>query len=62
MDFDTLRSLRESHGGWRLLLADHSPMVVSFLHACFIEPNVRAMAEGELAGRLEDHLAGIREL
>lgn len=62
MDFDTLRSLRESHGGWRLLLADHSPMVVSFLHACFIEPNVRAMAEGELTGRLEDHLAGIREL
>src|SRR5690554_6157677 len=62
MDFDTLRSLRESHGGWRLLLADHSPMVVSFLHRCFIEPNVRAMAEGELAGRLEDHLAGIREL
>ncbi|MFP4208129.1 MAG: DUF3375 domain-containing protein [Wenzhouxiangella sp.] len=62
MDFDALRNLREAHGGWRLLLADHAPMVVSFFHRVFIEPNVRAMAEGELASRLEDHLAGIREV
>jgi len=62
MDFDTLHKLRETHGGWRLLLADHAPMIVSFFHRSFIEPNVRAMAEGELAGRLEDHLAGIREV
>ena len=62
MDFDTLRSLRNEHAGWRLLLADHAPMVVSFFHRAFIEPNVRAMAEGELVSRLEDHLAGIREV
>lgn len=62
MDFDTLTSLRESHGGWRLLLADHAPMIASFFHRCFIEPNVRAMAEGELVTRLEDHLADIREV
>ena len=62
MDFDTLRHLRGSHGGWRLLLADHAPMIVSFFQRCFIEPNVRAMAEGELVSRLEDHLAGIREV
>ncbi len=62
MDFDTLNNLREAHGGWRLLLADHAPMIVSFFHRCFIEPNVRAMAEGELVSRLEDHLAGIREV
>ena len=62
MDFDTLHNLRESHGGWRLLLADHSPMIVSFFHRCFIEPNVRAVTEGELVSRLEDHLAGIREV
>jgi len=62
MDFDTLHQLREVHGGWRLLLADHSPMIVSFLHRCFIEPNVRAVTEGELVSRLDDHLAGIREV
>ncbi len=62
MDFDTLRALRDAHGGWRLLLADHAPMIVSFFHRCFIESNVRAMAEGELVSRLEDHLAGIREV
>lgn len=62
MDFDRLSNLREAHGGWRLLLADHAPMVVSFFQRAFIEPNVRAMAEGELVSRLEDHLAGIREV
>jgi len=62
MDFDGLSKLRDAHGGWRLLLADHAPMIVSFFHRVFIEPNVRAMAEGELVSRLEDHLAGIREV
>ena len=62
MDFDRLSKLRDAHGGWRLLLADSAPMVVSFFHRVFIEPNVRAMAEGELVSRLEDHLAGIREV
>lgn len=62
MDFDALHNLREVHGGWRLLLADHSPMIVSFFHRCFIEPNVRAVTEGELVSHLEGHLAGIREV
>lgn len=62
MDFDTLTDLREAHGGWRLLLADHAPMLVSFLHRCFIEPNVRAITESELVSQLDDHLAEIREV
>lgn len=62
MDFDTLLSLRNAHGGWRLLLADHAPMIVSFLHRCFIETNTRALTEGEMVTRLDDHLAGIREV
>jgi|SRR5690625_114469 len=62
MDFDTLLSLRNAHGGWRLLLADHAPMIVSFLHRCFVETNTRALAEGEMVTRLDDHLAGIREV
>ncbi len=61
MDFDELHKLRGAHAGWRLLQADHAPMVVSFLQRVFIEPNVRAIAEGELTSRLEDHLAHIRE-
>ncbi len=61
MDFDELHNLREAHAGWRLLQADHAPMVVSFFQRAFIEPNVRAVAEGELSSRLEDHLAHIRE-
>ncbi len=61
MDFDTLVNLRERHAGWRLLQADHAPMIASFFQRCFIAPNVRAMAESELVGKLEDHLAGLRE-
>ncbi len=62
MDFDTLVNLRERHAGWRLLQADHAPMIASFFQRCFITPNVRAMAESELVGKLEDHLAGLREV
>jgi hypothetical protein len=40
LDFNTVDTLRKNHPGWRLLLADSSPMVTSFLHKTFIEPNV----------------------
>ncbi|NDY95856.1 DUF3375 domain-containing protein [Wenzhouxiangella sp. C33] len=62
MDFDTLSALRETHGGWRLLVADSAPMVTSFFYRTFIESNSRAMAEGELVTRLDDHLTAIREV
>src|SRR4051794_35766589 len=37
-------------------------MVLSFLHKTFIQPNVRAMSEPDLAARLADHLYGLREI
>lgn len=61
MDFDYLQSLRQHHPGWRLLAADHGPLVASFAHRYFIEPNQRSLPEAELAARLEDFLFHLRE-
>lgn len=61
LDYTTLESLRRNHPAWRLLLADHAPLVASFLHRVFVLPNVRAMAKPELVSKLEDELFHLRE-
>lgn len=61
MDYDYLKSLRRRHPGWRLLAADHGPLVAAFVHRTFIEPNQRTMAESELVSRLEDLLYRVHE-
>ncbi|MFC0268624.1 DUF3375 domain-containing protein [Kushneria aurantia] len=61
MDYDFLTTLRRQHPGWRLLAADHGPLVAAFLHRYFIAPNQRTFAEAELASRLEDFLFHLRE-
>lgn len=60
MEYDDLRALRRLHPGWRLLAAEHGPMVAAFLHRCFLSANERAMAESELCSRLEDFLFHLR--
>jgi hypothetical protein len=44
-----------------LLAAEHAPLIGSFLHHTFIVPNVRVMAQSDLAEALEDTLFGLRE-
>src|ERR1039457_7039698 len=61
VDYRTLDQLRKTNPAWRLLVADNAPMIVSFLHKTFIQPNVRTMAQPELASRLADYLYGLRE-
>ncbi|WP_290651147.1 DUF3375 domain-containing protein [Aquisalimonas sp.] len=61
MDYAYLESLRRKHPTWRLLLADHAPLVISFLHQCYIVPNVRSLPEQDVAMRLEDTLFQLRE-
>jgi hypothetical protein len=61
MDYRTLETLRRTHPAWRLLAADHAPLVVSFLYQSFIRPNRRTWPREELASRLEDHLYRLRE-
>lgn len=61
LDFHTLSALRAQHPAWRLLAAEHAPLVGSFLHRAFIVPNVRVVAQSDLVETLEDTLFGLRE-
>jgi len=61
LDHASLETLRRTHPAWRLLANDHAPLVVSFLHATFIAPNVRSLPEQELVSKLDDHLFHLRE-
>jgi len=60
MDHATLETLKRGHPGWRLLAADHAPMIIGFLHATFIQPNVRTMSQEALVARLDDWLYQLR--
>ncbi len=61
LDYISLDTLRRQHPAWRLLAAEHAALVASFLHRSFITPNVRVMAQADLAEALEDTLFGLRE-
>lgn len=61
LDYATLDLLRQNHPAWRLLNSPHAPLVASFLQRVFIVPNVRVMAQADLAEILEDELFALRE-
>jgi hypothetical protein len=53
--------MRQSHPAWRLLRSDHVALVASFLQRVFVAPNLRVMAQADLAEALDDELFGLRE-
>jgi hypothetical protein len=61
-DYATLSSLRKTHPAWKLLVADHSPLIASFIHRTFIAPNQRSISRPDLASALEDYLYVLREV
>ena len=61
LDYQTLDLLRRQHPAWRLLAAEHAPLVASFLHRAFVAPNVRVMAQSALVEALNDTLYAIHE-
>jgi hypothetical protein len=61
LDYATLDLLRQNHPAWRLLRSDHAALVASFLQRVFIAPNVRVMAQADLAEALEDELFALRD-
>ena len=61
LDYSTLSSLRQNNPAWCLLRSDHAALVTSFLYRVFISPNVRVIAQADLAEALEDELFGLRE-
>jgi flagellar motility protein MotE (MotC chaperone) len=61
MDHDTLDRLRQTHAAWRLLAADHAPLILSFLALAFIQPNRRAIPAPELVALLDAYLGQLGE-
>lgn len=61
IDYNTLESLRQNHPAWRLLNSPQAALVASFLHRVFVVPNIRVMAQADLAEALEDELFTLRE-
>lgn len=61
MRYDDVAALQRHSSAWRLLRADHAPLIISFLDEVFVAGNVRGIAAGELAGRLDDVLAALNE-
>jgi len=61
LDYATLINLRKHHPAWRLLLADHAPLIATFLQQVFIVPNLRSISQANLVSRLEDQLFQLRE-
>lgn len=60
LGYAVLQQRRSTHAAWKLLAADHAPLVIGFLAAAYLEPNVRLMAEPELVERLEEYLERCR--
>jgi hypothetical protein len=61
LDYQQLLIHRRSHPAWRLMLADHAPMIASFLHQSFVVQNARGIPRAQLASQLDDHLFRLHE-
>ncbi len=61
MRFDEVAWLRDNSPAWRLLRADHAPLILSFLHLVFVAENVRSIPAADLASRLDDELYALNE-
>ena len=61
MDYDDIDGLRRTDPAWRLLRAEHAPLLLSFLGQVFVDENVRGIAASELVDRLDDELYALNE-
>lgn len=61
MDYAQLLALRQHHPAWRLLRADHAPLIASFLQQVFVAPNRRSLDARSLASLLEDRLYSLNQ-
>ena len=61
LDYSTFDLLRQNHPVWRLLCAQHAPLLAGFFHRVFIVPNVRNIPQADLVEALDDELYTLRE-
>lgn len=62
MDYEYLKSLKANSPALRVLTSDSAPLLLSFFHKVFIEPNRRSIPHEELISLLDDELFNLREI
>jgi hypothetical protein len=62
LDYALVDGLKRNHPAWRLLAAEHAPLLVSFLYRVFVKSNARGLEQSKLVSLLEDELYRVREL
>lgn len=60
LEYSSLQQMQRLHPAWRLLRAEHAPLVAAFLDQAFVQPNVRTVSQGILESQLEDLLYSLR--
>ena len=61
MDYDDIDTLRRMDPAWRLLRAEHAPLLLSFFGRVFVDENVRGIDASELVDLLDDELYALNE-
>ena len=61
MEHDDVEALRQDSRAWRLLRADHAPLVLSFLGRVYVDENARSLPFAALVDRLDDTLYALNE-
>lgn len=62
LGIEELTALRQHHPAWGLMRYEHGPLLLALCQRVFVAPNVRSMAETELAEALEDELHSLRRV
>ena len=61
MEYDQIEQLRHHHPAWKLLRADHAPLILAFLGQVFVQENVRSIERSALEARLDDLLFALND-
>ena len=62
MNYEYIKSLKANNPALRIISSDSAPLLLSFFHQTFIEPNRRSITHEELLSLLEDELFRLREI
>lgn len=62
MEYEYIKALKASNPALRVINAESAPLILSFFHKVFIEPNRRSIPHQELLSLLEDELFRLHEI
>jgi hypothetical protein len=62
VNYEYIKSLKANNPALRIISSDSAPLLLSFFHKVFIEPNRRSIPHEELLSLLEDELFRLRDI